>query len=90
MKTFLILVGGAISAAALYLLYLGIRLTEANLSTGTFNLRVWEAIFWLKYPPRLEHGLGDNGKALLELLVGVILGLVGWRLMSAGNRMDND
>jgi hypothetical protein len=89
-KTFLILVGGAITAAGLYLLYLGITLTEANVSTGIFSWRCWEAIFWLKRPPILEAGLADNGKAFLELLVGLVLGLVGWRIMSAGNRMDND
>jgi threonine/homoserine/homoserine lactone efflux protein len=86
-KTFLIIVGGAICAAGLYLLYLGIRLTEANLDTGTFSLRVWEALFWLKHPPQLEHGLGDNGRALLELLGGIVLALVGWRILSAGDRL---
>jgi hypothetical protein len=87
-KTFLILVGGGITAAGLYLLYLGFRLTEANLATGIFSWRCWEAIFWLKRPPVLESGLADNGKAFLELLVGLVLALVGWRFMSAGNRMD--
>lgn len=89
MKTFIIIVGGVISAAAIYLLYLGLRLTEANVATGTFSWRCWEAIFWLKRPPVLEAGLADNGKAFLELLVGLVLGLVGWRFLSAGNRMEN-
>jgi hypothetical protein len=88
-KTFIILVGGAIAAAGLYLLYLGLRLTEANVETGTFSWRCWEAIFWLKRPPVLESGLADNGKAFLELFVGLVLALVGWRFLSAGNRMEN-
>jgi len=89
-KNFLIIVGAAIIGAGLYLLYLGIRLTEANVSTGIFSWRCWEAIFWLKRPPVLEAGLADNGKAFLELLVGLILALVGWRFLSAGNRMDTN
>ena len=90
MKTFIILVGAIIAGAGLYLLYLGISLTEANVTTGIFSWRCWEAIFWLKRPPVLESGLADNGKAFLELLVGLVLALVGWRFLSAGNRMDND
>jgi len=86
-KTFLIILGGAICAAAIYLLYVGILLVEANVDTSTFSLRVWEARFWLKYPPQLGHGLADNGRALLEILGGVATGLVGWRILSAGNRM---
>ncbi len=89
MKTFLILVGAIITGAGLYLLYLGIRLTEANVATGTFSWRCWEAIYWLKAPPAVESGLADNGKALLELLAGLVLALVGWRFLSAGNRMEN-
>ena len=89
MKTFIILVGAIITGAGLYLLYLGIRLTESNVDTGTFSWRCWEAIFWLKRPPVLEAGLADNGRAFLELLVGLVLALVGWRFLSAGNRMEN-
>ncbi len=88
MKTFLILVGAVIAGAGLYLLYRGITLTEANVATGTFSWRCWEAIYWLKNPPVLESGLADNGKALLELLVGLVLALVGWRVLAAGNRVE--
>ncbi len=89
MKTFIILVGAIITGVGLYLLYLCFRLTEANLATGTFSWRCWEAIYWLKQPPALESGLADNGKALLELLAGLTLAAVGWRFLSAGNRMEN-
>ena len=90
MKTFFILLGGTLCAAGIYLLYQGIRLTEANMATGVFSVRVWEAVFWLKRPPLIELGLSDNALALLELLGGSVLSLVGYRFLRAGDRMAAD
>jgi ABC-type Na+ efflux pump permease subunit len=73
-----IIAGVAICAAGLWLLYSGASLMEANLRTGSFNLRFWEAYFWLKQPPVLEHGLADNGRSWLYLLGGALTGALGW------------
>jgi len=77
-RTLWIIVGVAICAGALYLLYSGAVLLDANVRTGTFNLRFWEAYFWLKHPPALDAGLADNGLAWLELLGGAVAAIVGW------------
>jgi hypothetical protein len=77
-RTVWYLLGLAICAAGVWLLYRGAVLTDANVETGTFHLRFWEAYFWLKQPPHLEHGLADNGRAWLYLLGGAITGVFGW------------
>jgi hypothetical protein len=78
------MVGGAICALALYLMYSGAVLIDANLTSGSFNLRFWDAWFWLKHPPSLEHGLADNGKSWLEILSGAIIAAIGWGTIRMG------
>jgi hypothetical protein len=80
-RSILWLFGLAGLGGGLYLVYDGARLTHANLGSGAFSLRAWEAVFWLRRPPQLEHGLTDNARAWLLILGGGMLCLLGWRLL---------
>jgi hypothetical protein len=88
-RTVLYVTAVALCTGALYLVYRGARLVDANVSTGAFSGRFWEAIFWLKYPPHVEHGLADNGRSWVLLVGGALLGLVGWKLLRIVGRMGD-
>jgi hypothetical protein len=75
------LLGLALMGVSLYLLWLGASLCQANLRSGTFSARVWETTFWLRDPAVLERGFTDNALALLELIGGAVLAVLGWRLL---------
>lgn len=66
MRGFLLIVGLALMAVALWLGYTGVKLVLVLKDAGDLSHYVWTNEFWLVDPENYRRGLGPNGKWALR------------------------